>query len=259
MLSIPAPCFTERRSCSPSLACLRPSRIPSLIVFFSPSPLVLSVRVFFRYEHRSALPTSAFCPSELGAAATASVGWPAAGLAGEGDGVQPRETKLELLLSAKSPELAGEASREACLLAPGSLYLGGGALQRLASHFRDISLLMQLGEEEGQRGRMLSLGDGSSYPRRGARTAGDGDPVGGEFDAYKEILEAAAAVAAEEEEEERAAGGGGMSCPLSGEEVERLERMRDIVQPSASRAVGAAAAYQALDTVWRKAAVVAAV
>ena len=136
------------------------------------------------------------------------------------------------------------------MLAPGSMYLGGVALERLASRFRDIARLMQLGE------RQLSIVGGGGGG--GAGAAADGDRIGKEFDAYKEIIEAAAAAAAEEEEE-RAAGGGGMSCPFSAEEVERLERMRDLVYPSASRAVGAAAAHQALETVWRKAAIVAAV
>lgn len=160
-----------------------------------------------------------------------------------------RDTKLGLLIAAESAELAMEAAKEACLLAPGSMYLGGNALARLADQFQDIARQMRsdenaLSHRAGGASRMY-------YPR-GTKEA-DGGLVGREFDAYKEIIEAAVAA-----EGERGAGGG-MSCPLSREEVERLERMRDIVQQSASRVVGRAIAHQALETALESAVIVAAV
>ena len=170
-----------------------------------------------------------------------------------------RTTKLDILVSAGSPELAREAAKEACVLAPGSMYLGGVALARLAEQFQEIARQMHAGENE------LSLRGGSgggSMDYRGTQKA-DGGLLRKEFDAYKEILEAAAvataAVEEEEEEEEWPESGQRMACPFSREEVERLERMRGIVQPSASRVVGRAVAHQALETAWERAAIVRAV
>lgn len=164
--------------------------------------------------------------------------------------VDVRNTKLEILMSAESAELAKEAAKEACLLAPGSMYLGGAALARLAEQFQDIAQQMRSGANE----LAFCAGGGGveSMDDRDAQGA-DGGVLGKEFDAYKEILEAA--VAAEEE----CCGRRTMACPLSHEETERLERMRGIVQPSASRVVGRAVAHQALESVWERAAIVEAV
>lgn len=134
------------------------------------------------------------------------------------------------------------------MLAPGSMYLGGVSLSRLAAQFRDIARQM----ESGQQDLSLHVADGGggsggvgSVDYRGTEGKVDGDLLGKEFDTYKEILDAVE--------------GGGGGIGWSGEEIERLERMRTIVQPAAARVVGAAVAHQALETVWKKAAIVAAV
>lgn len=166
-----------------------------------------------------------------------------------------RDAKLKILMSAESAELAREAAKEACVLAPGSMYLGGVALARLEGQFQEIARQMRSGENElSFRAGGGGGGGAGSMDYRDAKEA-DGGLLGKEFDAYKEILEAAVAP----EEEEEWAGGRRTACPLSREEVERLERMRGIVQPSASRVVGHAAAHQALETAWEGAAIVAAV
>lgn len=187
-----------------------------------------------RYDHKCALPTSA-CPRDLESATTVGSG-----------AEDTRDTKLEILISAESPELAREAAKEACVLAPGSIYLGGDALARLAGQFQEIARQMRSGETALSFPAHGSVG---SMDHRGMKEA-DGGLLGKEFDAYKEILEAA--VMAEEEW----SAGGRMASPLSREEVERLERMRGIVQPSASRVVGRAVAHQALETAWERAAAV---
>lgn len=204
-----------------------------------------SLRLVVRYEHKSALPTSA-SPRELR---------PAVKVASSAECA--RATKLEILISAESPELAREAAKEACVLAPGSMYLGGVALVRLAQQFQEIARQMHSGENE------LSLrgggggGGSGSMDYRGTTQEADGGLLGKEFDAYNEILEAAVAAAEEEDWPEES--GRRMACPLSREEVDRLERMRGIVQPSASRVVGRAVAHQALETAWERAAIVDAV
>lgn len=165
-----------------------------------------------------------------------------------------RDTKLEILISAESPELAREAAKEACVLAPGSMYLGGAALARLAEQFQEIARQMRSGG--GNEFSLRSGGGGAgSMDYRGTQDA-DGGLLSKEFDAYKEILEAAMAA---EETEKWPASGRRMARPVSREEVERLERMRGIVQSSASRVVGRAVAHQALETAWESAAVVDAV
>lgn len=63
---------------------------------------------------------------------------------------------------------------------------------------------------------------------------------GKDFDAYKEILEAA--------KEGPAAG---ILAGWSKEEVERLERLRCVVQHTAARVVGPAIAHESFDTVWK--------
>lgn len=165
-----------------------------------------------------------------------------------------RDTKLDFLISAGSAELAREAAKEACVLAPGSMYLGGDALARLVGQFQEIARQMR-SEDNGlslSSGGSSSGGGVGSMGYRGAKEA-DGGLLGKEFDAYKEVIEAAVAV-----EEERLAGRR-TACFLSREELERLERMRGIVQPSASRVVGRAVAHQALETAWESAAIISAV
>lgn len=198
---------------------------------------------FFRYDHNSARPTSA-CPCELG---------PAMITDGTGSAQDKRDTKLKILISAESAELARDAAREACLMAPGSMYLGGVWLSRLAAQFRDIARQMESGEQGLSLhvvGGSGAAGFGGSVDYRGTKKV-DSDLLGKEFDNYKEILEAVA---------DKEDGGGGVAeIGWSREEVERLERMRAVVQPAAARVVGAAVAHQAFETVWRKAAIVAVV
>lgn len=164
-----------------------------------------------------------------------------------------RESKLRLLVSAESAGLARDAAREACALAPASLYLGGEARMRLAAQFRDVARQLGSGGRElqtarGGGGEITYGGQGgvvSGYGSGGG--AGDADLLSKVFDAYKEILEAA-------EEGPEAGGEGDRGC-WSREEVERLERMRRVVQPAATRVVGAAAAHEALNTLWREASI----
>lgn len=137
-----------------------------------------------------------------------------------------REAKLGLLVSAESAELARDAAKEACLLAPGSMYLGGVIRTRLTRHFEDIA-------------RQLAVGNGRELSRHHGVRAVDGFRRN-LFDAYKDILDAA---------EQGPAGMGGWSR----EEVERLERMRRVVQPTAARVVGAAVAHEAFASVWKEA------
>lgn len=198
--------------------------------------------VLCRYDHKSALLTST-CPRELGSATITD---------GRSSAQDSRDTKLKILISAESAELAREAAKEACLLAPGSMYLGGVSLSRLTAQFQDIARQIESGERGlsihvvgGGGGGGGSVGGGVDY--RCTKKV-DGDLLGKEFDTYKEILEAVA-------DKEDGVGGVGWSE----EEVERLERMRTVVQPAAARVVGAAVAHQALETVWKKAAIVAAV
>lgn len=135
-------------------------------------------------------------------------------------------------MSAKSAELARDAAKEACLLAPGSMYLGGVTRTRLTRHFEDIAMQLSAGSGNG---RALSC-------YRGARAV-DGFRRN-LFNAYKDILDAA---------EQGAPGVEGWSK----EEVERLERMRRVVQPTAARVVGAAVAHEALASVWKEVELVA--
>lgn len=183
-----------------------------------------------RYDYQSTLPASTLGVRDLGARIVS-------------DGAKAedtRESKLRLLVSAESAELARDAVTEACVLAPGSMYLGGLARARLTAHFRDIARQLELG------GRHLSfpgLGGNNNNVRNVRVGAVGGGCRSKEFDAYKEILDAA--------EECSEAGG----REWSREEVERLERMRRVVQPAAARVVGAAVAHEALNTVWTEAAI----
>lgn len=152
-----------------------------------------------------------------------------------------RDAKLKILISAESAELVGEAAKEACALAPGSMYLGGAALSRLAAQFGQIAQQM---ESSGAGKELVSVhrggGEGGNMDGyRGVGSVNDGGLVGKEFDAYKEIIEATAV--------------GRRAVGWSVEEIERLERMRRVVQPAASRVVGAAVAHQALESVWKNA------
>ncbi|CAM9406364.1 unnamed protein product, partial [Laminaria digitata] len=72
---------------------------------------------------------------------------------GAGGAENVRESKLRLLLSAESEGLARDAAREACALAPASLYLGGEARKRLAAQFRDVSRQLGSGGRELQTAR----------------------------------------------------------------------------------------------------------
>ncbi|CAM9787526.1 unnamed protein product [Ectocarpus sp. 4 AP-2014] len=175
------------------------------------------------YEHKSAVPSPTY-PRESGSAV------PAAGSA--------HDTKLKLLTSAGSAELAREAAKEACVLAPSSMFLGGETLSLLAEKLGEIAWLL---EEGGEQEEVGSLGG------EGRKSGGAG--FGKEFYAYKEIVEAAV--------EERA-GGEAAALGRSRDEMDRLERMWRIVQPSASRVVGAAAAHQTMETFWQNLAPVAA-
>lgn len=147
------------------------------------------------------------------------------------------DTKLKLLTSGGSAELAREAAKEACVLAPSSMFLGGEALLLLAEKLGEIAWLV----EEGGKEKVGSLSG------EGRKSGGAG--VGKEFYAYKEIVEAAV--------EERA-GGATAALRWSSDEVDRLERMWRIVQPSAARVVGAAAAHQTMETFWKNVAPIAA-
>ena len=193
-------------------------------------PRCVPLRLYLntRYEHQSALPTPAPCDQEDILATVA------AGTKAE----QARETKLIHLISAASVELAGDMVSEACALAPGSLYLGGSTRRRLAECLEKIDQQLKGGAQarasfharEGSVGSDLSI------------DAVGGNPRTKEFDAYKEILEAA---------EEGATSG--VVVGWSEEKVERLTRMRSVVKPAATRILGRAAACEALSSVWDEA------
>lgn len=173
---------------------------------------------------------------------------PAAASVGSGPSAEDfRDTKLKILISAESAELVGEAAKEACALAPGSMYLGGAALSRLAVQFGEIARQMESAEagmELVPVHRGGERGNNDLYRGGGGGDGIDGGLIGKEFDAYKEIIEAVTAAQGS---------GGRRTAGLSGEEVERLARMRRVVQPAASRVVGAAVAHQALESVWENA------
>ncbi|CAM9539431.1 unnamed protein product [Scytosiphon promiscuus] len=189
------------------------------------------------YDHRSALMPPA---CKLLRSATPSVGTVTSG---EGR----RDAKLNILIAAESSELVGEAAKEACALAPGSIYLGGDALSRLAAQFGRIARQM---ESSGAGMELVSVlrggerGNMDLYRGVGGANGIDGGLVGKEFEAFKEIVEAATAAEAT---------GGRRTVGWSGEEIERLERMRRVVQPAAARVVGAAASHQVLESIWKNA------
>lgn len=165
-----------------------------------------------------------------------------------------RGAKLGLLASAGSARLAGDAAKELCRLAPTTLYLGR-EVEELAKNFQEIS--EKLGVLEEQRGRNGSAftaakgGWGGDNNRMIVSGVGMGGRVGGgsgrtkEFDAYNEMLFTV------------------QSGPINGEawtseEIERLRRMRDVVECAAARVAGEAVAHEALSTLWREAGLIAA-
>ncbi|CAN0253560.1 unnamed protein product [Ectocarpus fasciculatus] len=80
------------------------------------------------YEHKSAVPSPTY-PRESGSPIpTVS---------------SAHDTKLNLLASAGSAELAREAAKEACVLAPSSMFLGGEALSLLAEKLGEIAWLVR--------------------------------------------------------------------------------------------------------------------
>lgn len=156
--------------------------------------------------------------------------------AASNEGSHGRETKLKSLLSAASTALAEDAAVEACMLAPGSMYLGGQPRNRLMQYFCEIAKQLKARE-------VSLLGSGRDIQDK---TRYSSDYPNQEFDAYKEILDA-------HKKYTEMRGG---AWTWSVEEVDRLERMRRVVQPAAARVAGAAVAHEALDMVWRETALI---
>lgn len=150
-----------------------------------------------------------------------------------------REAKLGLLISAASPRLATDAASEACCLAPTSLYLGRD-IESLVSTFQEISRLLEMAERKndsvgvegggsGDPGSMIESA-GTQYIYHGGRTE--------EFDAYKAILEAVGQRLMDGEE-------------LTREEMKKIWRFRDDVEPAAAKVTGQVVAHEALSTIWK--------
>lgn len=167
-----------------------------------------------------------------------------------------REAKLGLLVSAGSARLAADAAKELCRLAATTLYLGR-ELGPLAGNFQEISRRLEMMEQQresirsstgsafaavggGGRGR----GGGYNMMIESGVNTGAGRGTGGdsgrtkEFDAYTEMLDTMQRGPMDGE-------------AWTGEEIDRLRRMRDVVECAAARVVGEAVAHEALSTVWR--------
>lgn len=165
-----------------------------------------------------------------------------------------REDKIDNLVSGGSLRLAREASKEACLLAPYSMFLGGRHRMRLAVAFDEIARQLTVGEPDqgfvdssNLNGSVEGGTGGRVKPGGGRRGPGIEVVNGGrtkEFEAYRALL-----VAARQGER------GG--CKFSHTEVERLVRMRNVVEPAAAKVAGEALAHEALSTIWREAGLVA--